>query len=137
MKTVSIVVFSFILSLSVVLADEVERGEHEFMSSCAVCHANDGTGIATYSGYLSVEPPDLTRLSKANDGVFPAEALHRVIDGSEPVLLHGTREMPIWGWEFNADAVRTHEHQGEVDVEQIVKDRIDALIAYIASIQAD
>jgi hypothetical protein len=41
----------------------------------------------------SAPPSDLTRLSEANNGVFPVSRVHEVIDGRIESLIPGTR---IW-----------------------------------------
>jgi hypothetical protein len=40
--------------------------------------------------------PNLTELSKKNNGVFPFKRVYETIDSGK-VSAHGTREMPIWG----------------------------------------
>jgi hypothetical protein len=46
--------------------------------------------------------PDLTRIAKRQGGVYPEEQIRRIIDGRQPMRPHGTREMPVWGYEFYA-----------------------------------
>lgn len=117
--------------------DRLNYGEQEYMNSCAVCHGNAGEGVGTFSGYLSHEPPAINSLTKINHGVFPTEYLHRIIDGSESVALHGPREMPIWGRQFHVEALRLHEFDERVDADKIVYERIRALLSYIESLQTD
>ena len=71
--------------------------------------------------YLRVRPADLTAFAFRNKGVFPAQAVHRAIDGRQTVRLHGDPAMPIWGDVFSPDAVATQ--------------RIQDLVVYIESIQ--
>jgi hypothetical protein len=71
-------------------------------------------------------PPDLTKFSTRNGGVFPSVRLTRIIDGRE-VAAHGDREMPVWGDAFMAVP-------GGVTPQE-VNDRIDAIVKYLASIQ--
>jgi len=40
--------------------------------------------------------PDLTELSKKNDGVFPFMRIYEKIDGTRSMTWHGTRQMPVW-----------------------------------------
>ena len=56
-----------------------------------------GKGRWTRAKSLSPPPSDLTRLSEANNGVFPVSRVHEVIDGRIERLIHGTRDMPVWG----------------------------------------
>jgi hypothetical protein len=56
-----------------------------------------------------------------------------VIDGRADVKVHGMRDMPVWGDWFNAEAIS--QDTGRETRELIVKDRIESLVSYIASIQ--
>ena len=76
---------------------EENPGRNEFLRSCASCHGVSGKGDGPVAKSLSPPPSDLTRLSAANNGVFPVLRVHEVIDGRIERLVHGTREMPVWG----------------------------------------
>jgi hypothetical protein len=54
--------------------------------------------------FLTIQPADLTQVSKKNADRFPFWQVYRVIDGREEIRGHGTREMPIWGARFQAEA---------------------------------
>ena len=56
------------------------------------------------SKYLTLAPPNLTRLSKKYGDRFPFWPIYRIIDGRDEVRGHGTRTMPIWGARFRAEA---------------------------------
>jgi hypothetical protein len=71
-------------------------------------------------------PPDLTKFSARNGGVFPSVRLTRIIDGRD-VAAHGDREMPVWG-----DAFR--RIPGGFSQQQI-DDRIAAIVRYLQGIQ--
>ena len=91
----------------VVPAQEMEviaGGELEYLRNCAVCHGPDAKGQGLMSRLLTIRPADLTTLAKKNSGQFPFWQVYRTIDGREEVRSHGTREMPIWGARFRADA---------------------------------
>lgn len=75
---------------------------------------------------LRHSPPDLTMLSLRNNGVFPSERVHRIIEGRD-VDSHGNREMPVWGDVFKA--------KGDRSGREATKDRIDAIVRYLESIQ--
>ena len=79
-------------------------GEIEYQNYCAICHGVDGRGHGLMSKFLTVQPSDLTQLAKKNAGRFPFWQVYRTIDGREEVRGHGTRDMPIWGARFRADA---------------------------------
>jgi len=120
------------------LADHADLGKKEFRDVCAVCHGVKGDGSGSFAGMLSKKPSDLTVLSKKNGGVFPVDRIYKVIDGREMVEEgHGTREMPVWGSRFNAEA---YEHSIDFygllyNSEAMVQARILALIDYLNSIQ--
>jgi hypothetical protein len=40
---------------------------------------------------------DASALAGANGGVFSFEHVYAAIDGRLGILVHGTREMPVWG----------------------------------------
>ncbi len=105
-------------------AQEVDVGKMEYQSSCAACHGIDAKGHGPVSKELKTRPPDLTVLTKNNNGVFPFNKVYEMIDGrNSTITSHGTREMPIWGYRFGpAHAFR-------------FKARILAVIDYLDRIQ--
>jgi mono/diheme cytochrome c family protein len=82
----------------------IAGGEIEYQNHCAVCHGVDAKGQGLMNKFLTVRPSDLTQLKNKNGGTFPFWRTYRVIDGSEEVPGHGTREMPIWGDRFRTEA---------------------------------
>jgi hypothetical protein len=71
-------------------------------------------------------PPDLTKYTTRNGGVFPSERLSQIIDG-RGVVSHGDREMPVWGNAFRSS------RDGLTAAG--AKARIDAVVRYLESIQ--
>ena len=88
--------FAFVFGRQVV-AEVLDPGKAEYLSSCASCHGIDGKGNGPVSADLKVHPSDLTVLAKKNNGVFPFNSVNDIIDGRKAVIAHGTRGMPIWG----------------------------------------
>jgi len=85
--------------------EEVAKaGRPVYEQYCAVCHGREGKGDGGAASVFTVEPADLTQLSKKNNGTFPFWQTYRVIDGREEIKGHGTRDMPIWGREFRMEA---------------------------------
>ena len=82
----------------------VAGGELEFQNYCAVCHGVDGKGRGVMSKFLTVQPADLTQITRKNSGTFSFWQVYRIIDGREDVRGHGTRDMPIWGDRFRAQS---------------------------------
>ena len=111
--------------------------EADFMTYCAVCHGSSGVGDGPVAKDLVGAPANLTQLAKRNGGVFPEGRVHKVIDGREELMGHGTRDMPIWGNWFKFIA-RTQDAEGadEVTSEIIVSLRIQGMIEYLKTIQA-
>ena len=106
-------------------------GKPAFEQYCATCHGRDGKGGGGASNLLTVKPTDLTMISKNNNGTFPFWRIYGVVDGREEEIKgHGTRDMPIWGAEFRAQAASSITAQSQV------RGRILELVYYLQSIQA-
>ena len=126
-------------------AEDLDIGRSEFRSSCASCHGADARGKGPVSNQLKLPPPDLTMLAKNNNGVFPKDAVYETIDGSKTILVHGTREMPVWGERFNPVVNLPHyvdpyywKMAGpEQSPEVVVRKRILAIIDYLGRIQQE
>ena len=82
----------------------IAGGELEYQRNCVVCHGIDGRGDGVMRKYLNIPPANLRQLAKKNGGKFPFWEVYRKIDGQTEVRAHGTREMPIWGDRFRAEA---------------------------------
>jgi len=100
-------------------------GAEIFKSYCATCHGSDAKGKGPMAAVLKVPPPDLTTVSKRNNGKFPEDRIASVLKNGVDVPAHGTAEMPIWGSTF-AD-IKTH---------RVVTMRVTEMIRYLESIQA-
>jgi mono/diheme cytochrome c family protein len=72
-------------------------GQIIYQRYCASCHGTAGKGDGPMARDLSVVPTDLTRLAKANKGIFPFSHVVQVIDGRKTMRGHGTPDMPVWG----------------------------------------
>jgi len=105
-----------------------ESGSGLFRSYCASCHGVSGKGDGPIAANLRIAPADLTLLAKHNHGKFDAEKVRAAIDGRDAQKLHGGSDMPVWGDAF--------KRSGEGYSEAKVKERIDALVEHIESLQA-
>jgi mono/diheme cytochrome c family protein len=103
-------------------------GAHAYRTYCASCHGVDGRGEGPLAETLRFHPPDLSLLAKRNGGEYPAEKVHRIVDGRKPLPGHGGPDMPIWG-----DAFRNAE-TGYDDAQ--VRERIRSVVAYLRTLQA-
>ncbi len=82
----------------------IAGGEIQYQNYCAVCHGVDAKGHGLMSKFLTIQPSDLTQLAKKNSDRFPFWQVYRTIDWREEVRGHGSRDMPVWGGRFRADA---------------------------------
>lgn len=96
---------------------------------CASCHGKEARGDGPVAKTLKPTVPDLTRIATRNGGTFPAERIRQTIDGQNVPRAHGTRAMPVWGWDFyatnRADPIRRER----------VNELIGRLVDYLASNQ--
>lgn len=104
-------------------------GQETFMRFCAACHGESGQGDGPVSEGLPISVPDLTLLRKRRGDNFSAEALRKIIDGQESVVIHGTRYMPVWGYEFWVEEGADDAAKERVEIV------VDNLIDYLRSIQ--
>ena len=113
-----------------------EAGKNEYLKSCASCHGATGKGNGPVIKSLIKPPPDLTKLSE-NQRDIPFSRTYDVIDGRIEIMIHGTRDMPVWG-----DVYRREWNSGlpptllsKELAEAMVRVRMLMLIEYIASLQ--
>ena len=102
-------------------------GEELFGRYCSACHGAEGRGDGPVAATLNKPVPNLRLL--ARDGTFPAGFVREAIDGRSMVIAHGTRQMPIWGYEFWV------EEGADVTAERDAREIIDRLVDYLESIQ--
>lgn len=101
-------------------------GKKMYLAYCATCHGKEGKGDGPVAEVLKVPPPDLTTLSKRNNGKFPWVQVVNTITGPAGAPAHGSKEMPVWGPIF-----MTMEHQHE----SRARLRVANLADYIKSMQ--
>lgn len=105
-------------------------GEELFERFCAACHGSQARGDGPVARSLNVAVPDLTRIAERRGGRFPAQEIRETVDGRSLVRAHGTRTMPVWGYEL------WMEQGGDVTAEADARSLIGRLVAYLESIQA-
>ena len=104
-------------------------GAQLFAQFCASCHGATAHGDGPVAATLRPHVPDLTRIAVRRGGAFPAEEVRRIIDGQALQAAHGTREMPVWGWEF-------YGYRGEDPARRRrVEELLGRLVDYLRSIQ--
>ena len=113
-------------------ARDLHLGVIEYELSCLPCHGLDGRGKGPQARTLARRPADLTQLAKSNNGRFPADRVAEMIDGRSSVAAHGPRAMPVWGERYR---IRVDPGDTDAYVEKRAREQIEALVAYIRSIQ--
>ena len=114
-------------------AEDIERGEQLFWMHCAACLGVEGTGDGPMAPAMLVQPRNLTALAFANDGVFPTERVIRRIDGTDPLVSHGS-EMPVYGPFFAVDDTPPKTETGQpIMTSQPIVD----LLAFLESLQQE
>jgi len=135
-RIVNAVVLAGALTLSAThaSAQSIVEGEADYRQYCATCHGGDATGAGPMAGVLLVQPPDLTRLSARNNGVFPVVRVVSRIDGRDPLVSHGS-DMPVYGQFFEqGPAVALKAQTGQpILTSQPIAD----LVAYLENVQVE
>jgi mono/diheme cytochrome c family protein len=103
-------------------------GQEMYTAYCAVCHGTDGKGVGPATPALKTAPPDLTTLTKRNNGKYPALHVAQIIKGDIASPAHGDKDMPVWGRAFRS-------LQSGTTFEADVQRRISSLNGYIESLQ--
>lgn len=96
---------------------------------CASCHGPLGAGDGPVAPVLKVMIPDLREISRRNRGTFPLERIREIVDGRAVLPAHGSRLMPVWGYELEAQA--PPESAGRAAAQTLV----DRLVGYLQDIQ--
>ena len=110
-------------------SSKAAEGQALFRAWCRTCHGENAKGDGPMAEHLSPKPADLTLLSQRSGGHFYFGRVREKIDGRDKVKGHGSRDMPVWG-----EAFRVLDEEGG---EEAVRDKITALVHYLASIQAE
>ena len=140
MKKISITAGAALASLLAVSgglqAQGMDIGAREYVDNCAVCHGSSGRGDGPLAGLITQKVTDLTQLSKENNGIFPYARVYEVIDGTRMSKGHGSRDMPVWGSVYNAQAPQwLGLDYAREDAATFVRGRILSLIGYIETLQ--
>ncbi len=104
-------------------------GAQLYAHLCASCHGDKAQGDGIVASSLKIKTPDLTRIAERNGGKFPEEDIRKIIDGRNPLRPHGSREMPIWGYEFYA------MNQDKPDAAKRTDAMVRRLTDYLKSVQ--
>lgn len=106
-----------------------EQGAELYRLHCAGCHGATGRGDGPVAPLMVVTVPDLTRIAARRGGRFPEDEVARIIDGLSPLAAHGTRHMPVWGYEFYSPDADDETAQRQA------AERVEQLTRFLGSIQ--
>lgn len=129
-------IFPFLLLLATAPASaqpfglEDLSGGELFGRFCASCHGESGRGDGPVAEILNTLVPDLTRIAERY-GTFDADDVRHTIDGRSLVVAHGTRFMPVWGYEFWV------EEGADITAENAAREFIDRIVEHLRTIQTD
>ena len=115
------------------VADEAPNmsGAELYRVFCASCHGATAHGDGPVAATLKPQVPDLTRIASRNGGTYPTERVRAMIDGQSVPRAHGTRAMPVWGWDFYAVTGEDPPRRNRV------AELIDRLVEYLRTIQRE
>lgn len=123
---------ALVVAVPVAAQARKDLGQREYEAKCAVCHGLDAKGRGPYAESLKQPVPDLTTLARRNGGLFPVARTYAQIEGAGPG--HGTREMPVWGLDYTAQAVEQLPDL-PYNQAQFVRTRIMSLLEYLNQLQ--
>ena len=121
-----------IFSATALAAQDTDQGRALFQTHCATCHGANAAGNGPLAGALILQPPNLTTLASENDGVFPMERVVNRIDGTDPLVSHGS-PMPVFGPYF--DGVANTGMKLPSGQPMMVSEPIADLVGYLQSVQ--
>ena len=131
----STVLLALLTTLSLAAADKAPAatytfptsGEKVYQAYCASCHGAKGLGDGPVAASLKAPLPDLTTLTRRNQGKYPDARVAQSIQGEVLSSAHGTADMPVWGPVF-----RTLDSRSE----GATKIRVYNLVKYVEGLQA-
>jgi mono/diheme cytochrome c family protein len=104
-------------------------GKELYARFCASCHGAEGRGDGPVAASLKVEVPDLTRVARRAGGMYPRDAVLRIIDGRHILGAHGARTMPVWGEDLSSIEIGS---PGQEKAARLVMER---LADYVGTLQ--
>ena len=122
------------LSATALPAQDTDQGRALYQTHCASCHGADANGQGPLAPALVLQPIDLTALTSRNEGAFPLERVLRRIDGTDPLVSHGS-PMPVYGPYFEGVANTPMKLPSGQPV--MVPEPMADLVGYLMSVQSD
>ena len=115
-------------------AQDVAAGQEEFRDHCAACHGMTGLGDGPIGPLLKTPAPNLAFITERNGGKFPFKKVYEIIDGSNVLAAHGSRDMPLWGDRYGRDPKPVTPDQVDIS-KHLAQQRILSLVYYIGTLQ--
>lgn len=81
-----------ILPAGILPTTSAVSGEEMYSTYCSSCHGREAKG--------GPAAPNLSVLSRQNNGKFPLAMVKDAIRGDSRVAAHGPKDMPVWGLVF-------------------------------------
>jgi len=132
MRRSTVCLAALCMSALPVFAQDAEMGRTLYQAHCASCHGADADGQGPLAPALLLQPVDLTRLSAGNDGDFPLQQVIKRIDGTDPLVSHGS-PMPVYGPYF--EGVANTAMKLPSGQPMLVSEPIADLVGYLLSVQ--
>ncbi len=133
----AVIVAAILLALASVSAHAQDfsnyTGAELYKRFCSSCHGAHAKGDGPVAKSFKIEVPDLTRISQRHGGQFPADQIKKIIDGRQVLPPHGSREMPVWGFEFYLQ----NQNAGHEDPQHRTEAIIARLTDYLRSLQLE
>jgi mono/diheme cytochrome c family protein len=107
--------------------EDRNSGTNLYRIYCASCHGGGGKGDGPAAKTLRVPLPDLTTIAERRGGVYPSADIAQIVDGRRLLPGHTRGDMPRWGVVLGTM---------EMNNEAAVKDRVNALVTYLESLQS-
>ena len=104
-------------------------GAQLFRANCAACHGMTAHGDGPVSDIINVHVPDLTLIASRRGGTFPTDEIYRIVDGQSDLPAHGSRHMPVWGYEFFGGPGDDESEHGQAVT------RVENVVVYLHSLQ--
>lgn len=104
-------------------------GGNLYLGYCAACHGAAGAGDGPMAAELTAGVPDLRTLARRNGGEYPADLVSSIIDGRSYRAVHGSADMPVWGYQFRREEGTTEAAAARVST------RIQALVQHVGTLQ--
>lgn len=120
------------LSATHVAAQDADHGSALFQTHCASCHGATAEGQGPLAPALVLQPTNLAALAASNGGEFPLERVLKRIDGTDPLVSHGS-PMPVYGPYFEGVANTAMKLPTGQPI--LVSEPIADLVAYLMSLQ--